>query len=390
MRRSAPLLAVLAALLLLPSVASAQATRTWVSGVGDDFNPCSRTAPCKTFAGAIAKTATGGEIDVLDPGGYGTLTITKSITVDGTGTMASALSSGGLNGFSVNITPSGTDPHPRVVLRNLQINGAGATPGLNGVTIRRAESVVLDGVDISRFSNRAVDVRPLTTEPLSVVIQRSSLHDLPGDGIGVQPQPGGAVDLLLRDTSITGARGFSGQPGVTGTALIAGGGARVFMTRSTVFDNVFGLRRTGDPPGEVQGFCDNAIGGNGTDGDPPGEEGCQRPEPVTVTQTVTSPPPPPVTVTQTVVVPPPPVTVSAPVGATAGTAVKPVCVVPELVGLTPTRAGRGLRAAGCALGRVTRARVRRSTQVGRVTRQARAGGTKAAAGTTVAVTVGRR
>ena len=61
--------------------AQAQATRTWVSGVGDDVNPCSRTAPCKTFAGAISKTANGGEIDCLDPGGYGTLTITKSITV---------------------------------------------------------------------------------------------------------------------------------------------------------------------------------------------------------------------------------------------------------------------------------------------------------------------
>jgi hypothetical protein len=53
------------------SMAFAQAARTWVSGVGNDANPCSRTAPCKTFAGAISKTATGGEISVLDPGGYG-------------------------------------------------------------------------------------------------------------------------------------------------------------------------------------------------------------------------------------------------------------------------------------------------------------------------------
>ena len=63
--------------------ASAQATRTWISGVGDDANPCSRTAPCKTFAGAISKTAEGGEINALDPGGYGAVTITKSITIDG-------------------------------------------------------------------------------------------------------------------------------------------------------------------------------------------------------------------------------------------------------------------------------------------------------------------
>src|SRR5712692_8313305 len=77
----------------LASLAQAQATRTWVSGVGDDANPCSRTAPCKTFAGAISKTAIGGEIDCLDPGGFGQVTITKSITIDGTGTFASILAS---------------------------------------------------------------------------------------------------------------------------------------------------------------------------------------------------------------------------------------------------------------------------------------------------------
>src|SRR5215468_7208489 len=74
--------------------ASAQATRTWVSGVGDDVNPCSRTAPCKTFAGAISKTAAGGEISVLDPGGYGAVTITKSITISGNGDDTSILVSG--------------------------------------------------------------------------------------------------------------------------------------------------------------------------------------------------------------------------------------------------------------------------------------------------------
>src|SRR3712207_9361033 len=71
-------------ILALSSLAHAQATRTWVSGVGDDVNPCSRTAPCKTYAGAISKTADKGEISTLDPGGFGTVTITKSITIDGT------------------------------------------------------------------------------------------------------------------------------------------------------------------------------------------------------------------------------------------------------------------------------------------------------------------
>lgn len=96
--------------------AHAQATRTWVSGVGDDANPCSRTAPCKTFAGAISKTAAGGTISALDSGGFGAVTITKSITLDGTGTQASLLAVG-TNG--VNINSAAAD----VVLRNVDITG---------------------------------------------------------------------------------------------------------------------------------------------------------------------------------------------------------------------------------------------------------------------------
>src|SRR5918997_1898922 len=87
--------------LVIPSSAFGQATRTWVSGVGDDVNPCSRTAPCKTFAGAISKTAAGGEINVLDPGGFGSINITKSITIDGAGAHASILAAN-VNGVIVN------------------------------------------------------------------------------------------------------------------------------------------------------------------------------------------------------------------------------------------------------------------------------------------------
>src|SRR5436853_7870893 len=103
--------------LVSASAARAQATRTWVSGVGDDANPCSRTAPCKTFAGAISKTAAAGEISVLDPGGFGTVTITKSITIDGDGTLAGVLASLS-NGVTVsNLAPANTV----VTLRNLSI-----------------------------------------------------------------------------------------------------------------------------------------------------------------------------------------------------------------------------------------------------------------------------
>src|SRR5688572_18159309 len=94
-------LALVVLTLAISSFANAQATRTWVSGVGDDANPCSRTAPCKTYAGAISKTAAAGEISTLDPGGFGALTITKAMTVNGDGTLAAILSAG-VTGIIVN------------------------------------------------------------------------------------------------------------------------------------------------------------------------------------------------------------------------------------------------------------------------------------------------
>src|ERR1700709_1295282 len=94
--------AAIAFLFVLSSApAQAQATRTWVSGVGDDANPCSRTAPCKTFPGAISKTATFGEINVLDPGGFGAVTIVKSISIRSDHIEAGVLVSG-TNGIIVN------------------------------------------------------------------------------------------------------------------------------------------------------------------------------------------------------------------------------------------------------------------------------------------------
>jgi hypothetical protein len=119
-RLALSVLAVFAVCVFFASLAHAQATRTWVSGVGDDVNPCSRTAPCKTFAGAISKTAPGGEINCLDPGGFGAVTITKAITIDCLHTEGGVLAAG-TNG--VNVHGAAGD---RIVLRGLDINGAGS------------------------------------------------------------------------------------------------------------------------------------------------------------------------------------------------------------------------------------------------------------------------
>src|SRR3984957_14781213 len=128
---------------------SAQATRTWISGVGDDVNPCSRTAPCKTWAGAISKTATGGEIDALDPGGFGALTITKSITIDGGGGQVASVLTVGTPGITINGANS------VVILRNLDFNGLlnNGTPGTSGVQIIQAARVVLEHDTIFGFGN---------------------------------------------------------------------------------------------------------------------------------------------------------------------------------------------------------------------------------------------
>src|SRR5215212_7018467 len=138
-------------ILALSSLAQAQATRTWVSGVGDDVNPCSRTAPCKTFAGAISKTAAGGEIDALDPGGFGAVTATKSILLDGTN--GAGFGSILASGANVNDSATATPGTIVVSLRNLSINGAGSILGTNGVNFTSGKSVIVENCIIQNFSN---------------------------------------------------------------------------------------------------------------------------------------------------------------------------------------------------------------------------------------------
>ena len=155
------------------SIAQAQATRTWVSGVGDDVNPCSRTAPCKTFAGAISKTATNGEINCLDPAGYGAVTITKSITIDCEDTQGSILASL-VNGVIINSSTAA------VRLRGISINGAGN--GINCVRILAAQSVVLDEVVCAGFATHGVSVEN-TAGLVKVAIWNSSFRNNTGNGV---------------------------------------------------------------------------------------------------------------------------------------------------------------------------------------------------------------
>jgi hypothetical protein len=188
-------LAFVAFTLAFTSLAQAQATRTWVSGVGDDVNPCSRTAPCKTFAGAISKTFIHGEIDALDPAGYGTLTITKSITVDGgTGSGWASVLASGTNGFNINIAVNANDPFREVILRNISINGSGASgtigtrTGVQGINYTQAVHVSVEHCQIFGFSSNGILVNLTTNGALRVV--DSIIEECTADGIHMSTTSG--------------------------------------------------------------------------------------------------------------------------------------------------------------------------------------------------------
>jgi hypothetical protein len=162
------------------SMAQAQASRTWVSGVGDDANPCSRTAPCKTFAGAISKTAACGEIDALDPGGFGAVTITKSITIDGTGTFASILASL-TTGIIVNALSTDV-----ITIRGISINGF--CNGIRGMNILQAKTVNIEDCVIFRFANEGILVNE--SSDLNLHVRNTVIRDNVGDGISTTTSSG--------------------------------------------------------------------------------------------------------------------------------------------------------------------------------------------------------
>jgi len=271
-----------AALLLASAGAQAQATRTWVSGVGDDVNPCSRTAPCKTFAGAIPKTAAGGEIDCLDPGGFGAVTITKSITIDCHEVFASILGSG-TNGIIININVSVNDPLRTVRLRNLNVNGTGANgavgeqTGINGIRILQAAMVYIEDVMVSDFTQNGIKDERSAGGRLNIL--NTTLRNNLGAGILVSPSSGSTrIDVVMdRVTSAGNNEGmiFNNGPrvqinnsnssnntdeGIAATSTV--GSTTVNINRSMVSNNGgAGMATNGT---SMLRFSDTDIAFNGT------------------------------------------------------------------------------------------------------------------------------
>jgi hypothetical protein len=231
----------------------AQATRTWVSGVGDDVNPCSRTAPCKTFAGAISKTATGGEINCLDPGGFGAVTITKSLTIDCSGTFGSTLASS-MNGMVINIPAS--EAGNTVRIRGVSINGAGGTTGIrtgiNGIRIISGSRVYIEDVVIDGFTKAGVSVEN-ADGVARVSIFRSSIRRNIEHGIVAAPREKATAEIVVAESLISG----------NGTGIGVGTGATATVSASTLTFNSLGVSAVG---GKVLSTKTNTLQGNEKNG----------------------------------------------------------------------------------------------------------------------------
>jgi len=230
------------------SLANAQATRTWVSGVGDDANPCSRTAPCKTFAGAISKTAASGEISVLDPGGFGVVTITKAITINGDGTLAGILNAG-TTGIIVNAGANDV-----VYIRNVSINGAGT--GLNGIRFLAGKTLHVENCNIYGQGNNTAGnghgiFVNVTASNSFVFVKNTNIKTCAVDGVAVQTSSGFVAGALEHVR-------LEGMP----TGLLVGNNAFVSVRDSELNGNTStGVNITGS--GTPTAYIENCMINNG-------------------------------------------------------------------------------------------------------------------------------
>lgn len=236
-------------LLLAGLVPTYAQTRTWVSGVGNDANPCSRTAPCKTFAGAISKTSAGGEISVLDPGGYGALTITKSISIVSEGNEGSILVSG-TNGININAGVNDV-----VSLHGIFFEGVGT--GINGINITSAKEVHIRNCYIRDFlasAGAAVRIEPPVNN-VNVFISGCSMSN---NSRGVTVNPSGVVkaNVFLEHVYIDKS---------TNSAVAASGtNAVIYLNNSTITGNSTGLNTASGA--QIISFGTNAIVNNVANG----------------------------------------------------------------------------------------------------------------------------
>lgn len=281
-----------------------QATRTWVSGVGDDVNPCSRTAPCKTFAGAISKTAEGGEIDALDPGGFGGVTITKAMTIEGThGSGFGSILNANVSGVTINIT-SGTHINDAVViLRSLYIQAASQSPAgtstSRGVNYIKGARVFIDDchfenqttsgitanltsagalfVNDCDFENTNVAITAATTvSPLTLNVRNITVHGNTNGILFTSNTTGTITESFF--AHILGGNSISASSGCTAnvthchfsnntTGINAAVGSTVRINENEFFDNTNALAGN---MSSIRTGSNNRLGGNSNEPAPTG------------------------------------------------------------------------------------------------------------------------
>ncbi|HEV2802856.1 MAG TPA: right-handed parallel beta-helix repeat-containing protein [Pyrinomonadaceae bacterium] len=208
-------------ILALAAMANAQATRTWVSGVGDDVNPCSRTAPCKTYAGAISKTARDGEISTLDPGGFGTITITKSITLNGGGQgqgYGSILSALAPQGILVNITDA-ADTRKTVRVNWIDINGASS--GTDGIRMIAGNALHIENTNIDGVTGDGIDIN-VPTGVAEVYIKNVSVRNAATNGMIFQSS-GGLILATIEDFQVNNSAGDGIEAGARSRVTMRNG-----------------------------------------------------------------------------------------------------------------------------------------------------------------------
>jgi hypothetical protein len=200
---------------LASSGAYALSNRTFVSGNGSDANPCSLSAPCRSFAGALTQTSPGGEIAVLDTAGYGAVTITQAVSivneegVEAGVTLAAA-------GSAITISAGASDV---VNLRGLTLEGGGV--GSNGIVLNSAGGLNVQSCVVRNFTNVGILLQPANPNPNgSFTIIDTSVENNTSIGIFVAPAsgtiPNGSVLFvsLKRDTLIGNGDGFQLSAGI--------------------------------------------------------------------------------------------------------------------------------------------------------------------------------
>lgn len=265
------------------SLAQAQSPRTWVSGTGDDADPCSRTSPCKTFAGAFSKTPEGGEINALNPSGYGSLHITKAVTVDGgTGSGWSSVQVQSSNAFIVNISTSSAHADDAVViLRNLSFNGFSQTSGfvgINGINYIRGAQVKVENCQFQNLTTNGIRVSLGTTSG-NLTVQDCFFENVNSVITSTATAPAFAVIQFEHNRMVGSSTGLNASTNTFATvrdsyfgsftssngAVRAGPGSQVNVINSMFANNVVGANVAG---GTIRlsnnEFFDNATAISGT------------------------------------------------------------------------------------------------------------------------------